>query len=508
VQLPKQLRFLVRNQLFLLFLTFSLVLLSNNAVLSTSVISTEQTRPVKLHLEGSYQVSQNFLNINFGGNYYPKLAEADNFYKQGNLVKAKEIQRQVKPDFPPASQPTIPLADEEKLSPAAKEYWLAANQAMAQKPDEKKIIKKEILKPLRNLVDESPQFVPGHILLADTYFNLLSKEKDGLSVIEKASELYPNREDVLDKKIEFLLAEGKPLEASIAAREFAYAYPDNSKSSDYTKAADQYYEQYHNKLQTRLGITTVVGAGGQLATGNQNAALSLGEILLTGESNAGQSISDSYKSQLAMVSNQDQLKYVNDIGQELAKLMGRDEFIYEFNIVDDPTPNAFALPGGKIFIHTGMLNIIDSEAELAGVLSHEIAHSVLSHGYKKIADSALTNTGIGILSNLLGSKTGNSLLKVGEVLLNKEFSREKEKQADILGLRVLAAANYSADGLYNVMAKLKQLEGSSNFAQSLLSSHPASENRMRYLEELIQNNGYNRYANEDVDEYQKNFPGY
>ncbi|MEM9275693.1 MAG: M48 family metalloprotease, partial [Cyanobacteria bacterium P01_F01_bin.143] len=504
----KYLSLLARKQLFLVFLTFLLVLFDNSAVISKSVISTEQTRQDQLHSEETYQVSQNFLDINFGGNYYPKLAEADRFYKQGNLVKAREIQRQVKPDFPPTSQPPIPLAGEEELSPVAKEYWLAANQALAQEPDEKKIIKKEILNPLQNLVDESPQFVPGHILLADTYFNLLSKEKKGLSVIEKASELYPDREDVLDKRIEFLLSEGKPLEASIAAREFAYTYPGNPKSSDYTKAADQYYEQYQDKLQARLGITTVVGAGGQVATGNQNAALSLGEILLTGESNAGQLISDSYKSQLKMVSNQDQLQYVNNIGQELAKLMGRDEFTYEFNIVVDPTPNAFALPGGKIFIHTGMLNIIDSEAELAGVLSHEIAHSVLSHGYKKIADSALTNTGVGILSNLLGSNTGTSLLQVGEILLNQKFSRDKEKQADILGLRVLAAADYSADGLYNIMAKLEQLEDSSNFAQSLLSSHPDSENRMRYIEELIQNKGYNRHAFEGVEEYQATFPGY
>src|SRR5690606_600539 len=145
--------------------------------------------------------------------------------------------------------------------------------------------------------------------------------------------------------------------------------------------------------------------------------------------------------------------------------------------------------GGKIFFHTGILELMDSEAELAGVLSHEIAHSVLSHSYTKIAEASTTDTvaniGSGFLSDTLGINQNitDGVLNVGGVLLNKEFSRDKEEQADVLGLRVLDAAGYSADGLYNVMEKLAQLEGDSNWAESLLSSHPASEDRMRYMEE-------------------------
>ncbi|NJL52577.1 MAG: M48 family metalloprotease [Hydrococcus sp. SU_1_0] len=212
-----------------------------------------------------------------------------------------------------------------------------------------------------------------------------------------------------------------------------------------------------------------------------------------------------------MVSNTEQLKYINDIGQRLAKLMGRDEFVYEFNIVDDPTPNAFALPGGKIFFHTGILQLMDSESELAGVLAHEIAHSVLSHSYKKIAEAsttdAVSNIGSGLFSDALGvdSDITGGILDIGGVLLNKEFSRDKEEEADVLGIRVLDAAGYSADGLYNVMAKLNQLEGESSWAESLLSSHPASAERMQYLEELIQTKGYNRYGYEGVEAYRAVF---
>lgn len=506
MSLKKRLKSVVVSRIFLMCLTFLLVVGTNKIVVAKSQVFVNNEGQDLVNTQEKYLVSQAFLETNYQGDYYSKLKEADNFYKQGDLVKVKQIQREVKPDFPPASEPEPASVDVEKLSPTAKEYWLTANETFQQEPEKKKIIKQEILEPLENLVEEAPDFVPAHILLADTHFYLLSKEKDGLEAIEKASEMYPGRDDVLDKKIELLLSEGKPLEASIAAREFAYSYPDYYKSAEYEAAADKYQQQYQEKIKSRLGISTVAGAAGQVATGNEGGALELGQMLVQGESQTGQFIANGYKTELPMVTNTNKLQYVDNIGQKLAQLMGRNEFAYEFNIVEDPSPNAFALPGGKIFLHTGMLQIIDSEAELGGILAHEIAHSVLSHGYQKIASKALTDTGTSILSGIIGSQIADTALQIGNVLVSQEFSRDKETEADILGLRVLDAAGYSADGLYNVMAKLKQVSGESNFANSLLSSHPAPEERMRYLEELIQNRGYNRYGYEGVEEYQAMFP--
>ena len=284
--------------------------------------------------------------------------------------------------------------------------------------------------------------------------------------------------------------------------EFVYRNPDNPKSKAYKEAADQYFAQYKKKLDGKITRNGILGTVGQVATGNELGAIEIGQVLLAGEASAGRSFSQSIKAQSRMVNNAEQLKYLNDIGQRLAKLMGRDEFEYEFNIIEDPTPNAFALPGGKIFFHTGMLQLMDSEAELAGVLAHEIAHSVLSHSYKQIGESALTGTATSLIGSMLGREAGIAS-NVGNLLLSRKFSRDKEKQSDILGLRVLDAAGYSADGLYNVMAKLKQVSGG---GANLLSSHPAPESRMRYLEELIQTNGYNRYGYEGVDEYRRVYP--
>lgn len=473
---------------------FLLVLLSCILVLSVNKLANSQT----------IVVAQSFLETKYDGNYYDKMREADRFYKQGDLQTARQIQQQVKPEFPPVE--TVPTAqsDVNQLDPTAQQQWATVQQAIAQDPEDDDVIDDQIFEPLESLVDENPQFVPGHVLLADAY-DLYGDEDDALDTIEWAAERYPGRDDVLDKRIELLLAYGKPLEASIAAREFAYSYPDFHKTPAYRAAADEYFQQYQSGLKSKITASSIIGGVGQAATGNSEAGLDLGKALLEGESGAGAAISESYKAQAVMVTDSTQLAYINKIGQRLANLMGRDEFTYEFNIIEDPTPNAFALPGGKIFFHTGMLQLMDSEAEFAGVMSHEIAHSVLSHGYKRLGESAIASTGSSLIGGLLGGNAGKGV-EIGAVLLDKKFSRDKEKQADVLGLRVLAAAGYSADGLYNVMAKLNQLDGESGLEESLLSSHPASDERMRYLEELIQTKGYNRNALEDVDKYQAVFP--
>lgn len=503
------------RRLSLITISCLLVVVSSQIVIAKSLITASEanhkSQYFQLPTSASYHLSQNFLELNFGNDYYSKLLEADRFYKQGNIVKVKQIQKTVKPDFPPVEVVPAPQADISQLDATGQQYWQTANQGIQGDPQEEEQINSRIFEPLESLVEEYPSFVPGHILLANTY-ELYDDEEAALSTIETASSMYPGRDDVLDAKIALLLAYDQPLEASIAAREFASSYPDYPKTSAYKQAADEYFQQYQEKLKTKTFVSSGLGAGGQLATGNDSNAIDIGKMLLAGESSTGKSFSDNIKSSAGMVSNTQQLKYVNDIGQRLAKLMGRDEFTYEFNIIEDPTPNAFALPGGKIFFHTGMLQLMDSEAELAGVMAHEIAHSVLSHSYTKIAESATTETvaniGSGLLSGVIGvdQDITNKAFNLGGVLLNKEFSRDKEKQADVLGLRVLDAAGYSADGLYNVMAKLSQLEGESNWANSLLSSHPASEERMQYLEELIQTRGYNRYGYEGVEAYRQVFP--
>ena len=485
-----------KNKLVLIFLSLSFAVLSHTVVYSQTADLIKKT--------DSLVLTQAFENINFNADYYNALAEADRFYRKGDLSQSRQIQQRVKPNFSPAKAIPPAINDLSQLDAKAKEYWNTAKQGIKNDPQALEEITNQIFTPLENLVKEYPAFVPGHILLADTH-DLYGEEQAALNAIAKAAQLYPDNKEIVDTQIDLLLLYNKPLEASIAAREFAQTYPDSPYASAYEQAANSYFKKYQKNLKSKIAVSGILGGIGQVATGNQGGALQIGQMLLAGEKSAGQSFAQSIKAQSNMVSNSTQLKYLNDVGQKLAKLMGRDEFEYEFYIVDDPTPNAFALPGGKIFFHTGMLQLMDSEAELAGVLAHEIAHSVLSHSYKQLGESALSTTAANVVSSIAGGEAG-IVARIGDGLLSRKFSRGKEKQSDILGLRVLDAAGYSADGLYNVMAKLKQLKGESNAVASLLSSHPASEERMRYLEELIQTKGYNRYGYEGVEAYRAVFP--
>jgi Zn-dependent protease with chaperone function len=489
-----------KNKLIAIVIGFTLAVTTNNFVYAKNLESSSPNIQ-KLDHTAKFITAQAYQQLNFDNNYYQKLSEADSFYRQGNLEQAKEIQQRVKPGFNPTA--TLPPAfdDVAKLDAKEQQSWQSINAAIKNDPELEEEMTSKIFEPLELLVKDNPGFIPAHILLADTH-DLYGEKKPALEVIERASEMYSEREDVLDTKIDLLLLYGKPLEASIAAREFAFNNPNHPQSKAYQAAANEYFAQYKKKLNSKVTTSGILGTIGQVATGNEFGALEIGQTLLAGENAAGQSFAQNIKAQSRMSDNDEQLKYINDIGQKLAKLMGRDEFEYEFNIIEDPTPNAFALPGGKIFFHTGILDLMDSEAELAGVLAHEIAHSVLSHSYKQIGESALTGTASNLISSVLGSEAG-AVSNVGGLLLSQKFSRDKEKQSDILGLRVLDAAGYSADGLYNVMAKLKKVSGG---GANLLSSHPASEERMRYLEELIQTNGYNRYGYEGVDAYRQVFP--
>ncbi|MEE3716736.1 M48 family metalloprotease [Tumidithrix elongata RA019] len=153
--------------------------------------------------------------------------------------------------------------------------------------------------------------------------------------------------------------------------------------------------------------------------------------------------------------------------------------------------NAYSFPGGKIFLSTGILNAIGTEAEFAGLLGHEVAHAVLSHGYSKMVD----RLSVGAVGNVFG---------VGLIFDSQvaENTPTEEKQADILGTRAIASGGYSADGIWTVMRLLKAIQANEG-KLSYLSSHPLSEDRLANLEEFINRNNFNRYGFEGVSSFRE-----
>jgi len=212
-------------------------------------------------------------------------------------------------------------------------------------------------------------------------------------------------------------------------------------------------------------------------------------LLLQGEKSIGESVAKQAKKQLPLVIDDDVLAYVNDIGQKLAKVAGRNEFKYEFFVIPEEELNAFALPGGKIFINAGAIAKTTSEAELAGLVAHELSHVVLSHGFQLVTQGNLISNVTQYLP--FGGTIGQ--------LFAMNYSRDMERQADILGTRLIVASGYAADGLRNLMVTLDKQKKYD--IPTWLSSHPGGNERVSYLENLISRNSYNRYAYEGVQRH-------
>lgn len=169
---------------------------------------------------------------------------------------------------------------------------------------------------------------------------------------------------------------------------------------------------------------------------------------------------------------------------------GQADWPYECSLlVDDQTVNAFALPGGQLFMTVGLYNRLDSEGQLAGVLAHEIGHAVARHSAQQIARQQLTQglTGAVVIAsydpqNPNSAATGQMAAVVGQ-LLTMRYSREHELQADRLGVRFMAQAGYDPRMLIDVMRILAEAGGSG--PPEFFSTHPNPENRIQEIEEAI-----------------------
>lgn len=157
--------------------------------------------------------------------------------------------------------------------------------------------------------------------------------------------------------------------------------------------------------------------------------------------------------------------YVNEIGQKLAKKSHRPQLNYHFTVVDSPQINAFALPGGYVYITRGILAYLNSEAELAAVLGHEIGHVTARHAVQQYTAATAANVGTMVLGVLLsryigsaGQQLGQSALGImGNVLLSG-YGREHELEADRLGAEYLARSGYDPQAMIKVIGVLKNQE--------------------------------------------------
>lgn len=181
--------------------------------------------------------------------------------------------------------------------------------------------------------------------------------------------------------------------------------------------------------------------------------------------------------QVKIYNNPNAIAYVNGIGQRLARNSARPNIRYTFQVVQDDGINAFATMGGFVYVNTGLLKAADNEAQLAGVMGHEIGHITGRHALQQMKQAALAQG----LSSLAGVDT-NQLAQIGvQVALTLPNSRKDEFDADERGLATIIKAGYAPSGLPEFLKKLVRANSSPDF----LSSHPGANDRVTRLEKAI-----------------------
>jgi len=192
--------------------------------------------------------------------------------------------------------------------------------------------------------------------------------------------------------------------------------------------------------------------------------------------------------QMPMLNDPLTQQYVESVGRRLVASIPPEfqqpAFDYEFKVVNASDINAFALPGGPMFVDRGMIEAAKTEGEMAGVMAHEMSHVALRHGTAQATKQGSVGNQLGVIGlilggAILGGQSGAQLGMLGAQAWMTKYSREYEKQADILGSHIMANAGYDPRDLANMFRTIEQQGGSR--APQWLSSHPDPGNRYQYI---------------------------
>jgi hypothetical protein len=192
-------------------------------------------------------------------------------------------------------------------------------------------------------------------------------------------------------------------------------------------------------------------------------------------------------------------QYVRQLGKELASKAPGTEWPYSFDVVNVKEINAFALPGGPIFVHVGTVRAAGNVGELAGVMAHEIAHVVLRHGTSQASKQILAQIPLAVLGATLPQGTAGELARLGisfgaqSVFL--KYSRDAEREADLLGAQIMYDAGYNPYEMVEFFSQLEKEGGSG--APEFLSNHPNPGNRAKNVSEAVSKFAKKQYKGGD-----------
>jgi predicted Zn-dependent protease len=202
----------------------------------------------------------------------------------------------------------------------------------------------------------------------------------------------------------------------------------------------------------------------------------------------GQDMASQLLGAAPLMANDGVQRYVNNVGRWLASQTERPDLPWRFGVLEAPQLNAFATPGGHIFITRGLLECMKSEAELAGVLAHEISHVLKKHHLKAIQKGAqmeLAGAAVSLLARQDRSTPNREkLLAAGSELFSRGLDKSDELEADRLGVVIAARGGYDAYGLPSVLQTLQAMNPEDSGVALMFKTHPAPAERLAALERM------------------------
>ena len=222
------------------------------------------------------------------------------------------------------------------------------------------------------------------------------------------------------------------------------------------------------------------------------AALSL--ISVSDEIQLGKQAQQEVRKQVPELNDSLIVGHVRSVGRQLAAKAGGPRYPYTFSVADYREINAFALPGGPVWIHRGVIQAAANEAQLAGVVAHEVAHIAQRHAADQITKSLVANGFLGLLGAVLGNDRSARAAQMGAQILAGgymlKFSRDDEHEADRVGAQIMRRAGWDARAMADFMDTLRR-EGGRNpsSVEVFLSSHPAPGERAALLRKSVRAGG-------------------